>query len=133
MRVGDGEDRMFITRMMETFVDRMLHRLFLQSPSGPDHANNSMRSSTSTSLLAIQAAASAVVAQKCEHQWTGPFSESEIDAVLQSRQDTPPPPLEIRPLIVSGDSANRVDLIFFGDGCKREGRAVDLKRGDRRY
>ena len=28
------------------------------------------------------------------------------------------PPLEIFPLINSGSSANRVDLVFFSDGCK---------------
>ncbi|KAF5380731.1 hypothetical protein D9757_007158 [Collybiopsis confluens] len=28
-----------------------------------------------------------------------------------------PPPLEIHPLIVSGPSKNRVDLVFFSDGC----------------
>jgi hypothetical protein len=37
---------------------------------------------------------------------------------LQVRQSVAPPPLEIRPLIVNGPSSNRVDLIFFGDGCK---------------
>ena len=29
-----------------------------------------------------------------------------------------PPPLDIEPLITSGDSSNRVDLVFFSDGCK---------------
>lgn len=27
-------------------------------------------------------------------------------------------PLEIEPLITSGDPSNRVDLVFFADGCK---------------
>lgn len=31
---------------------------------------------------------------------------------------TPSPPLEILPLIVSGPSDNRVDLVFFSDGCE---------------
>lgn len=29
----------------------------------------------------------------------------------------PSPPLEIQPLVVSGPSSNRVDLVFFSDGC----------------
>lgn len=29
-----------------------------------------------------------------------------------------PPPLEVVPLLVSGSSANRVDFVFFSDGCK---------------
>lgn len=29
----------------------------------------------------------------------------------------PPPPLTIKPLIISGPSDNRVDLVFFSDGC----------------
>ncbi len=28
-----------------------------------------------------------------------------------------PPPLEVTPLFISGSSDNRVDLVFFGDGC----------------
>jgi len=28
-----------------------------------------------------------------------------------------PPPLEMIPLIISGPSSNRVDLVFFSDGC----------------
>ena len=28
------------------------------------------------------------------------------------------PPLEIRPIFQSGDPKNRVDLVFFGDGCE---------------
>lgn len=72
---------------------------------------------STTSLIALTATAGVAVSQKCEHQWTGAFSEEEIDVVIRARQNTEPPPLEIRPLIVSGDSANRVDLIFFGDGC----------------
>lgn len=30
----------------------------------------------------------------------------------------PSPPLEIRPLVVSGSPENRVDLVFFSDGCE---------------
>ena len=30
----------------------------------------------------------------------------------------PPPPMTLTPLLVSGPSENRVDLVFFGDGCK---------------
>lgn len=29
----------------------------------------------------------------------------------------PSPPLEIEPLVVSGPASNRVDLVFFSDGC----------------
>lgn len=29
----------------------------------------------------------------------------------------PSPPLDIRPLVVSGSPHNRVDLVFFSDGC----------------
>lgn len=76
---------------------------------------NEMRSSTS--FLALTATAGVAVSQKCEHQWSGSFSEEEINNVLKTRQNVEPPPLEIRPLIVNGDSSNRVDLIFFGDGC----------------
>ena len=35
----------------------------------------------------------------------------------------PPPPMTLTPLLVSGPSGNRVDLVFFGDGCK----CLDLK------
>jgi hypothetical protein len=30
----------------------------------------------------------------------------------------PPPPMILTPLLISGPSENRVDLVFFGDGCK---------------
>ena len=30
----------------------------------------------------------------------------------------PPPPMTLSPLLVSGPSENRVDLVFFGDGCE---------------
>lgn len=30
----------------------------------------------------------------------------------------PPPELQVSPLVVSGPSANRVDLVFFSDGCE---------------
>ena len=55
----------------------------------------------------------------------------EVDGVpyLQARQDAEPPPLEIRSLIVNGPSSNRVDLIFFSDGCMYEmGASVELCR-----
>ena len=32
--------------------------------------------------------------------------------------DVASPPLQMQPLIVSGPSRNRVDLVFFSDGCK---------------
>ncbi|KAI9147210.1 Hybrid signal transduction histidine kinase K [Paramyrothecium foliicola] len=56
--------------------------------------------------------------QFCEHQWEGKFADEKIDGIpyLQAKADVAPPPLEIRPLIVTGPSSNRVDLIFLGDG-----------------
>ncbi|KAI6301582.1 hypothetical protein MCOR07_010364 [Pyricularia oryzae] len=68
----------------------------------------------------LAAAAAIARAQFCEHQWQGQFAKREDQPPhleIQKRQTTtPPPPLEIKPLIVSGPSENRVDLIFFGDG-----------------
>lgn len=68
----------------------------------------------------VAAAAAIARAQFCEHQWQGQFAKREDQPPhleIQKRQTTtPPPPLEIKPLIVSGPSENRVDLIFFGDG-----------------
>ena len=39
---------------------------------------------------------------------------------IQTVDDEPVkgPPLEVEPLILSGASSNRVDLVFFSDGCK---------------
>ena len=53
-----------------------------------------------------------------------PPSQFESDAgkdqavfkVYQTQED--PIPLEVEPLITSGDSENRVDLVFFADGCR---------------
>jgi hypothetical protein len=71
------------------------------------------------SSLVLAAGIGAAVAQFCEHQWDGPFAEHEVDGVpyLKVRQNVEPPPLEIQPLIINGPSDNRIDLIFFGDGC----------------
>lgn len=57
--------------------------------------------------------------QFCEHQWEGQFASHHVDDVpyLQEKEVVQPPPLEIRPLIMNGPSSNRVDIIFFGDGC----------------
>lgn len=68
----------------------------------------------------VQAAVARVaLGQFCEHQWEGKFANHEVDGVpyLQVRKHVAPPPLEIKPLIVNGPSSNRIDLIFFGDGC----------------
>lgn len=57
--------------------------------------------------------------QFCEHEWEGEFADHDVDGVpyLQVLESAAPPPLEIQPLIVTGPSSKRVDLIFFGDGC----------------
>ena len=34
------------------------------------------------------------------------------------RGGVPPPELKVSPLVVSGPSSNRVDLVFFSDGCE---------------
>lgn len=34
------------------------------------------------------------------------------------KEEVAPPPLMIKPLFISGPSENRVDLVFFSDGCK---------------
>jgi len=39
-------------------------------------------------------------------------------ASTPTRPLPPPPRLTLTPLLVSGPSENRVDLVFFGDGCK---------------
>ncbi|KAF7365538.1 hypothetical protein MVEN_00427000 [Mycena venus] len=53
---------------------------------------------------------------KRKHDFRGQIlPKDEFDGV-------PPPPLEILPLIVSGPSSNRVDLIFFADGYLQEER-----------
>ncbi|KAH7303201.1 IgA peptidase M64-domain-containing protein [Stachybotrys elegans] len=68
--------------------------------------------------LVILAVASFANGQFCEHQWEGKFADHKVDGVpyLQAVDNVAPPPLEIRPLIVTGPSDNRVDLIFLGDG-----------------
>ncbi|KAL7621647.1 hypothetical protein AAE478_008974 [Parahypoxylon ruwenzoriense] len=73
-------------------------------------------------FLVRAAVAHVAFGQFCEHQWEGKFADHEVDGVpyLQARQNVPPPPLEIRPLIVNGPSSNRIDLIFFGDGYTEE-------------
>ncbi|KAI2619552.1 IgA peptidase M64-domain-containing protein [Hypomontagnella submonticulosa] len=69
-------------------------------------------------ILVGAVAARVAFGQYCEHQWEGRFADHEVDGVpyLRARQDVPPPPLDIQPLIVNGPSSNRVDFIFFGDG-----------------
>jgi len=70
----------------------------------------------SKGLLLIIATASWVInGLLCEHQWDGEYADDT--PYLQEKQNVPPPPLDIRPLIVNGPSSNRVDIIFFGDGC----------------
>ncbi|KAI2606583.1 IgA peptidase M64-domain-containing protein [Hypoxylon sp. NC1633] len=77
---------------------------------------------TLKNFLVQAAIARVALGQYCEHQWEGEFAYHEVDGVpyLQVRQNVPPPPLEIMPLIVNGPSSNRIDLIFFGDGYTEE-------------
>jgi len=53
------------------------------------------------------------------------FENSDQSTAAQHRlaleppePNVPPPPLEMVPLIISGPSTNRVDLVFFSDGCE---------------
>lgn len=71
------------------------------------------------SLLVGAATIRIVLGQFCEHQWSGKFAAHDVDGVpyLRARQNTPAPPLEIQPLIVSGPTSNRVNFLFLGDGC----------------
>lgn len=43
---------------------------------------------------------------------------TQLNQVIKPKPLPVPPPLTITPLLVSGPSENRVDLVFFGDGCK---------------
>ncbi|KAI0155292.1 IgA peptidase M64-domain-containing protein [Xylariaceae sp. FL1272] len=73
---------------------------------------------TLKNFLVLAATTRSALGQFCEHQWEGSFADHKVDGVpyLEVRQDVPPPPLDIQPLIVTGPSTNRVDLIFFSDG-----------------
>ncbi|KAJ7234471.1 IgA peptidase M64-domain-containing protein [Mycena rebaudengoi] len=44
------------------------------------------------------------------------LGKDDAQAHFKENEAIPPPPLEIAPLIVSGPSDNRVDLVFFSDG-----------------
>lgn len=82
-------------------------------------------------LLVLASGVGSAVGQFCEHQWEGDFAEHDVDGVPYMRvmeANAAPPPLEIRPLIVNGPSDNRVDLIFFGDGCALYSNAADTER-----
>ena len=77
-------------------------------------------------------------AQGCFHQRFGKsaknpshdavFENSDQSTAAQHRlvlndieppePNVPPPPLEMVPLIISGPSTNRIDLVFFSDGCE---------------
>ena len=69
--------------------------------------------------------------QQCGHAFQQTCGVKNIDAgalqqaVLSAGKTpcfelspTPAPPLSVKPLIQSGDSSNRVDLVFFSDGCR---------------
>ena len=43
---------------------------------------------------------------------------SALNDIEPSEPNVPPPPLEMVPLIISGPSTNRIDLVFFSDGCE---------------
>ncbi|KAI1349978.1 IgA peptidase M64-domain-containing protein [Xylaria sp. FL0043] len=73
------------------------------------------------SLTLLATVANVALAQFCEHQWEGRFARRRTSDV-KTRQDVPPPPLEIQPLIINGPSENRIDLIFFGDGYTEDER-----------
>lgn len=45
---------------------------------------------------------------------------SSVQELSQCAFDKAPPPLVIKPLIQSGPSTNRVDLVFFSDGCMQQ-------------
>ena len=68
---------------------------------------------------ALLSSASLALGQFCEHQWEGAFAETEVDGVpYRLAFDTlAAPAIDIQPLIVTGPSENRVDLLFMGDGC----------------
>lgn len=61
-------------------------------------------------------------ARLCEHDWED-VANHHVDGApyLQAKDNTELPSLEIRPLIVNGPPGNRVDIIFFGDGCRLPG------------
>jgi len=46
-----------------------------------------------------------------------PFETTHDLETMASQVSVPSPPLQIQELIVSGPSSNRVDLVFFSDGC----------------
>lgn len=60
--------------------------------------------------------------QTCQGAW-GSKNVPEQSIMSSSQElsqcafDKTPPPLVIKPLIQSGPSTNRVDLVFFSDGC----------------
>lgn len=70
-------------------------------------------------LLVTAVTIPVALAQFCEHQWDGEWADRKVDGLpyLQVRDSIDPPELDIRPLIVNGPSRNRIDLIFFSDGC----------------
>lgn len=43
--------------------------------------------------------------------------ENTAQQSLQMKPTVSPPPLEVEPLIITGPDTNRVDLVFFSDGC----------------
>lgn len=54
----------------------------------------------------------------------GTFIMDDSNVVLSD--PVPAPPLEIIPLSTTGHSSNRIDFVFFGDGCKRFHNATQL-------
>lgn len=72
-----------------------------------------------SNFVTLASSATVALGQFCEHEWEGDFADYDVDGVphLLAAAKAAPPPLDIQPLIVTGPSSNRVDLIFFGDGC----------------
>lgn len=52
--------------------------------------------------------------------------QTEIEQPILSSTLPKPPQLEIIPLITTGDSSNRIDMVFFSDGCELLSSTVEI-------
>jgi hypothetical protein len=52
--------------------------------------------------------------------WAGSLDHTQhvLEAHSSLHRPVSPPHLRVTPLVVSGHSSNRIDLVFFSDGCK---------------